>query len=357
MYIIALWDREETWGRGYSSFDMAIPSNCLRRDLIGTGRTSVAILLLLLASCSQQPSLPMDPAASDDTRFTLVMIPKASQATFWNAVRQGAEQAQREFNVELIWKGPARENDRAAQKQVVQQFTNQGVDGILLAPTDSKALVPEVRAAGAKGISVLIFDSAIEGEVGKDFISFVATDNLAAGHLGGKHLMELIGKGGKVVLFRHLEGHESTTNREAGASNEFKAAAAEILMDNRFSGESTGEAQSTALNMMDVIRKADGIFASNQTASEGLLLALRQSNLAGKIKLVGFDCSPLLNDALRNGEINALVIQDPVNMGYASVKLMVEHLIGKPIEKVVHTGARLVTRENMDDPGVSRLLH
>ncbi len=284
------------------------------------------------------------------------MIPKGVQTSFWNSVRQGAEKARDEFDVELVWKGPARDNDRALQKQVMQQFTGEGVDGILLAATDQAALAPEVRTASARGIPVLIFDSAVDGEQGKDFISFVATDNRAAGRLGGKHVTDLVGKGGKVVLFRHMEGHQSTGNREEGALEEFRAADAKILAQDRYSGENMAEAQNTAIFMIDVIREADGIFCPNQSSSEGLLLALRQYNLAGKIKVVAFDSSPLLTQALRDGEIAAIVSQDPVQMGYLSVKMMVEHLRGQEIEPLVTTDVHLVTKENMDDPEISVLL-
>jgi ribose transport system substrate-binding protein len=284
------------------------------------------------------------------------MIPKGIQTTFWNQVREGAEKARDETGVELIWKGPVRDNDRSSQKQVMQQFTHSGVNGILLSATDKTALVPEVQTAMAKDIPVLMFDSAVEGEPGKDFISYVATDNLAAGRLGGKHVMRLIGDGGKVILFRHMEGHESTGNRETGALEEFRAAGADILEQSRYSGETASEAQNTALNMIDVIRQADGIFCPNQSSTEGLLLALRQTNLTGKIKVVGFDSSPMLTQALRNGQIDAIVVQDPVRMGYLSVKMMVDHLHKKPIEPLVNTEAHLVTRDNMDDAAISPLL-
>lgn len=295
-------------------------------------------------------------AASSGGRRKLVMIPKTTQSAFWNSVRKGGEQAAQEFDVELLWKGPSGENDRAGQKQVTQQFTNDAIAGILLAPTDSKALAAEVRSASAKGIPVLIFDSAVDGEVGKDFISFVASDNSIAGKLGGKHLMELVGKGGKTICFRHMEGHESTTKREDGAVAEMEAAGAEILLKDRYTGASQGEAQTTALNLIDVIRKADGIFTSNQTATEGVLQALRKTNLAGKVKFVGFDSSPQLVEGLRNGEIDALVVQDPVKMGYTSVKLMLEHLDGKTIEPLVVTDVQIATKANMDDPKIKALL-
>jgi ribose transport system substrate-binding protein len=295
-------------------------------------------------------------AAENSGQRTLVMIPKATQASFWNAVRRGAERAAEESGVRLIWKGPAKDNDRASQKQVTQQFINEGVDGLLLAPTDSKALVPEAQAAMKKGIPVLIYDSALEGEQGQDFIGYVATDNLAAGRLGGKHLMELVGDGGKTILFRHMEGQESTDNRETGALEEMRAADADILVENRYTGQNAGEAQKTALNMIDQIRQADGIFASNQTSSEGLLVALQKNNLAGKLKFVGFDSSPLLVEGLAGGQIDALVVQDPVKMGYTAVMQMVDHLDGKPIEPLVNTACHLVTRENMNDPDIKPLL-
>ncbi len=284
------------------------------------------------------------------------MIPKGIQTSFWKSVREGADKASAELDVKLIWKGPVRDNDRTSQKEVFQQFITAGVDGMLLSATDSKALAPDVKTAMAKGIPVLLFDSAVEGEPGKDFISYVATDNLAAGRLGGKHLMKLIGDGGKAILFRHMEGHDSTGKREAGALDEFKAAHANILEQDRYSGETASEAQKTALNMIDVIREADGVFCPNQSSSEGLVLALRQMQLAGKIKVVAFDSSPLLKDALREGDIDAIVVQDPVRMGYESVRMMVEHLHKKPIEPLVTTDVFVVTRENIDDPKINSLL-
>lgn len=325
----------------------------------------VVLLALYLAACcvgcadkgpSSQDGGESGFGADQDRKTTIVMIPKATQSVFWNIVRRGAEQAAEEENVNLIWKGPTSEGDRAAQKQLLQQFTNQGVDGILLAPLDSRAMAPEARAAMAKGIPVIIFDSGLEGEVGKDYLSFVATDNLAAGRLGGQHLASLIGDGGKAVLIRHMEGHESTGKREEGALEELKKAGVEMLVENRYAGASAGDAQTTAMNMIDQLRAADGIFASNQTASEGILLALRQTNLTGKVKVVGFDSSPLLVEALRKGEIDALIVQDPIKIGYASVKAMADHLQGRPVEPLVNTDVHLVTRDNIDDPAIKPLL-
>lgn len=320
--------------------------------ILVTGSMLVSVALTM-AGCSSGGS---SPAEKGGQQWTIVMIPKGTTSSFWKGVEAGAKRAARDLNVNLIWKGPSKENDRALQKQLVQQFTNEGVDGILLAATDRKALVPEVRNATGKGIPVLIFDSALDGEPGKDYISLVATDNLAAGRMGGQHLNELVGPQGKVIILRHMEGHDSTINREEGAIAALKEGQANILLDNRFAGESVGESQNTALNLMDTIQSADGIFASNQSASEGLLLALRQKNLLGKIHFVGFDCSPLLTTALREGAIDALVVQDPEQMGYQSVAKMVDHLNGKPVDSIIETGCHVVTEDNFDDPQIRQLI-
>jgi ribose transport system substrate-binding protein len=321
------------------------------------GRTLGLLAATLALGCASEESTGTG-NAKDDGRIRLVMIPKDTQMSFWNQVRDGAERAAKEFDIDLQWKGPSKGNDIAAQKQVLQQFMDGSVDGILLAPTDSVSFSKDARTAMAKGTPVLIFDSAIEGKAGEEFITFVATDNEAAGKLGGAHLMKLVGEGAKTVLFRHQEGHASTGAREEGALSEMKAAKADVLVENRYSGPTMDEAQKTALNMVDQLTAAAGVFASNQTSAEGLLAALRKLNLAGKVKVVGFDQSELLVDGLKDGSIDALVVQDPVDMGYQSVKLMIQHLKDKDanLEPVIQTGVHLVTRENMDEPEIAALL-
>jgi len=305
-------------------------------------------LALLTTGCAEE--------AAGGARLRIAMVPKGTTHTFWNTVREGAERAARELDVELIWKGPLEENDRAQQIQVVQQFVSQGVDGLLLAPLDHRALVQPVRQAKAKGIPVLIFDSGLDGTPGEDFLSFVATDNQVGGRLAGEHLAGLVGAGGKAVLLRYMVGSASTDERERGFLAAAEQRGVEILVDNRYAGATVGDTKTTVLNMIDSLRAADGVFASNESATHGLLLALRQEELLGDLAFVGFDASPPLVQALREGELDALVLQDPRRMGYLSVQTMVAHLRGEPVEPVVDTGVVLVTRETMDQPELRKLL-
>jgi ribose transport system substrate-binding protein len=297
------------------------------------------------------------PISAQNAKLKIAVIPKGTTHLFWKSVEAGARKAEAELGVEIIWKGPLKENDRAQQIAIVEQFVTEGVSGIVLAPLDDAALVRPVSDAAQKKIPVVIFDSALKGEAGKDFVSFVATNNHKGGNLGGEQLAKLLGGKGKVVLLRYQIGSASTVAREAGFVEALgKSPDIKIISDNRYAGATAGEAKNASMNMLDKIKEADGIFCPNESSTFGMLLALRQTNLEGKIKFVGFDTSPPLIEALEKGEIDALVAQDPTRMGYEGVKTIVEHIRGKQVPAVIDTGVRLITRDNLNTPEIKKLL-
>jgi len=314
-------------------------------------RTLLASLVLLAGPVLL--TLAQDQPAA---RPRIAVIPKGTTHVFWKSVEAGARQAGNEFGAEIIWKGPLKENDRAQQIQVVQQFVSEGVSGIVLAPLDYKALVEPVKSAAARRVPVIIVDSSLEGTPGKDFVSYIATNNEKGGEIGGGELARLLGNKGKVVLLRYQVGSASTDQREKGFVAALKRAGVQLISDNRYAGATAGEAKTAALNLMDDLRKADGVFCPNESSTLGMLLALRQEGLAGKIRFVGFDASPPLVDALRKGEIHALVVQNPRKMGYEGVRQMVAHLKGQPVPAEIDTGVALVTKENLEQPEIKALL-
>jgi ribose transport system substrate-binding protein len=160
-----------------------------------------------------------------------------------------------------------------------------------------------------------------------------------------------------VILFRHQEGVSSTTEREAGFLEAIKKIPGiEVILENRYAGATASEAQTTALNILDKIKEADGIFCPNESSTFGMLLALRQNNLTGKIKLIGFDTSPPLLDALKKGELQAVVAQNPKKMAHEGMKLVLEKIKGGEVPTSVDSGAVLVTKENLDTPEIQALL-
>ncbi len=289
--------------------------------------------------------------------LSIAVIPKGTTHSFWKSVEAGARKATAEENLKMNWRGPLKEDDRAQQIAVVQQFVGSKVSGIVLAPLDASALVGPVRSAAQSNIPVVIIDSGIKAELGKDYASFVSTDNRKGGEIAGTELARLLNGKGKVVLLRYAEGSASTSEREDGFLSVLKQhAGIEVIVSNRYAGATVSTAQDAAMNLIDKIREADAIFCPNESTSSGMLLALRQTGLAGKKIVIGFDASPMLLQALKKGEINGLVAQNPFNMGYLGVKTLAAIIRGEKFEARVDTGCELVTKANLDSPAVKSIL-
>jgi ribose transport system substrate-binding protein len=324
------------------------------------------VAMLMAAGCSsnspEQPvatgggtNVSASPPASPS--LTIAVIPKGTTHEYWKSVQAGAEAAGKDLGAQIEWKGPLREDDRAGQIQIVQQFEADGVSGIVLAPLDNAALAAPVQSATGKNIPVVIIDSALNGTAGKDFVSLVATDNEHAGELGGERLAKLLGGKGKVVLLRYAEGSASTVAREAGFLTAMKKSPGiTMISDNEYGGATQGEAQTKAMQMIDSLKQADGIFCPNESTTLGMLHALIQNNLVGKVKFVGFDASPPEIDALKTGQVQALVAQNPTKMGYDGVASVIDKIHGKSVPTSVDTGVTVIDKDNLNTPDVQKLL-
>lgn len=288
----------------------------------------------------------------------IAVIPKGTTHEYWKTVHAGAVKASREDGLDLVWKGPMKEDDLKSQIELVQSFVAQKVSGIVLAPLSDKGLKNPVKAAKAAGIPVVIFDSGLQGG---DFDAFVATDNLAAGRSAGEHMIELLGGKGKVVLLRYQEGSASTMRREEGFLEAVRGhEGIEVVSDNQHGGATTESAFSTGESLLTAMKAGsggvDGIFTPNESTTFGMLLALRKANLAGKVKFIGFDASDKLVAGIEQGHLSALVLQNPFEIGYLSVKTMGKLLRNEQVAPRVDTGSTLVTRANRQEPRIRRLL-
>jgi len=290
-------------------------------------------------------------------KLKIAVIPKGNLAIFWKSIHAGVRLGATALgDVEVIWKAPAEDN-LAQQISIVEQCINEGVSGIVLAPLDKDALAEPVAKASRKKIPVLIFDSAIKGTAGKDFIGIAGIDNKKAGYIAGEHLANLLGGKGKIVMLRVKAGQANISNRETGFLEAIaKYKDINIIEKNKYVSGSEEESTIESMKIADKIREANGIFCSYEQSTMGMLIALRKLNLAGKIKFVGFDSPTPAVEALKKGEVNALVTQDPARMGFQSVKAMVDHIRGKKIPTVIDVPVQLVTPENLNDPDIQKLL-
>ena len=315
-----------------------------------------AVLSLIFAftiSCGSGDK--KSPGTDTGSLLEIAVIPKGTTHEFWKSIHAGAKRAASEAGVEILWKGPQKEDDRAQQITVVEDFISRGVDGIVLAPLDDRALMRPVRDAVREKIPVVIIDSALQGE---DFISFVATDNYQGGVLAGRRMGELLQGKRDIFMIRYQAGSASTTKREAGFLDTVKQEFPQInlLVQGQYAGSTTETAYQLAENLINRFPGVEGIFCPNESSTFGTLRALQEAGMAGKIIFIGFDSSPKLVQGLRDGHIQGLVLQDPVKMGYLGVQQMVSHLRDQPIEKRIDTGVYMVSKENMEEPQMRSLL-
>ena len=308
-----------------------------------------------LASCSNTRD------SSSASNISIAVIPKGTSHVFWQSIRAGAERAGKELGVQIIWRGPIREDDRDSQVSEVEGFVSRGVSGIVLAPLDETALVGPVSDAKRRNIPVVIFDSGLKSD---DYVSFVATDNVKGGELGGDRLAEALGGKGKVILLRYAEGHDSTAKREQGFVEAInKHSGIEVVSSNQYVGADVEGAYKRAEAILSGYKKPDGtlsidgIFTPNESSTFATLRVLQDNGWAGKVKFVGFDSSENMVKGLKDGVLDGLVVQDQVKMGYLGVKTIVAHIKGQPVEKRIDTGVHVVTPQNMNEPEMDKLLH
>ena len=315
-----------------------------------------ALGLLLAFGCNkQEEGGSSTTGGTGEKKLKIAMIPKGTTHEFWKSVHAGANDAAAELgNVDLTWKGPLKEDNKEEQVKVVEDFTGQGYDGICLAPLDDVALRIPVENAKKAGIPVLIFDSDLKDV---EVVSFVATDNKKGGYMAGQELARLLGGKGKVILLRYQEGSASTQFREDGFLDAMKEnPGITLVSQDRHAGATTESAQAESENLLSRFKDVQGIFCPNESSTFGMLRAMQNNGMAGKVKFVGFDASEKLVQALDAGQIDGLILQNPRKMGYLAIKTMVEKIKGGNPGKRIDTGATLVTKANMKEPDVAKLL-
>ncbi len=317
-----------------------------------------SLLRLLLGTSVAIFGLALHAAES----YQIAVIPKGTTHEFWKSIHAGVVKAQREFaregvQIKIFWNGPLREDDRDQQIQVVENFAARNVDGIVLAPLDFQALAAPVNSASQAGIPTVVIDSDLKSE---KYISFVATDNFKGGQMAGKRLGELMGGKGNVILLRYQVGSASTEAREKGFLEAIQAyPGLKLISSDQYAGATRELAYQVSQNLMNRFgSQVNGVFCPNETATIAMTKALRDLGLAGgKVKMIGFDAGSQSVADLKAGDVQALVVQAPVKMGYLGVKTLVAHLRKQKVDRRIDTGVTLVSPENMNTPGVAELLN
>jgi len=261
------------------------------------------------------------------------VIPKATAHLFFVSVHEGVDRAAKEFNLDVIWNGPSDETDHTRQIQIVDSMIAQSVAGIAISATDERALVAPLERASLAGIPIVIFDSAVAVD---NYISFIATDNFGAGCLAARNLAQLVAGKGDVAMIQQKPGGASTGLREQGFEETLAKQAPDVkIVARQFSMGDRAKARAVAENILTAQPNLAGIFASSEASSIGTIQALRSRHLGGRCKLITFDDSDMHREALKEGTIDLMLVQDPSRLGYEAVKALAEHFRGgKPMRRL-----------------------
>lgn len=287
----------------------------------------------------------------------IAVIVKSANSTFWQNVRKGAETAGADLGgkYKVTFQGPEAETSIDAQVNMVDNAVNRGVAGIVLAASDPVALVPAVRKAYESDIPVVLIDSGLNSD-GKYYQSFLATDNRAAGKLAAEKLLAKV-KGGKVAVMSFTQGAASAIERTGGFIDEVKSKADYKIVGPYYSNSE----MVTALNQTEDVLGSNpdiaAIFGANEPTAVGMARAVKQKGFAGKIVAVGFDGNSDLQNFVRDGTLDGIVVQSSYQMGYKGVDTIGKLIKGEKVEKVIDTGVVYVTKENIDSEEAKAVLY
>lgn len=306
-----------------------------------------ACLLVAFASGCQKSSGGPD-------KPVIAVVPKGQVALFWQSVHAGANRGAKESDVQVSWNGPAVETDLDAQIRIIDDMLAKGVKAFVLAPQDRDQLNNKISQIH-KRMPIVIMDSGCSTD---DYTSFVATNNRQGGRMAAEQMLKLLGeKGGAIAMIRNVPGADSTTEREDGFREVITSKGTNLkLVDEPFCEGFADKASEKTGALLAAHPDLAGIFASAEPGAVGVLHALAETKKAGKIKFVGFDAGKELKDGLDAGTIDALVVQDPVEMGRVAVKTAATALRGDQVPKEQPMQPTLVTQDNKNDPTIQQLL-
>lgn len=285
-------------------------------------------------------------------KYTVAVVPKSVGLFYWGTVHAGAEAAAKQYHVNIVWKGTEAETDVSGQVNILQDFITKHISGIAFAATDAHGLVTTAQSATKAHIPVVNIDSGITPQTPP----LVATDNVAAASKAADVLSKVIGGSGQVALLPFVPSAATSIQRQQGFESELKKYPGMKLVAVQYDESDISKALSDTENILTSHPNIKGIFAANEPGVIGAAHALIERGLVGKVKIVGFDNAPDEVTALSQNQVQALVVQNPFQIGYRGVAEVASLLAHKSVPKSVDTGSVVVTKANMNQPAIHKLL-
>ncbi len=292
--------------------------------------------------------------ASAQDKLYIPLISKGFQHQFWQAVKAGADKAAAEFNVEVTFEGPDTEAQVDKQMDMLAAALAKKPAAIGFAALDSQAAIPLLKQAQEAGIAIVAFDSGVDSDIP---VATASTNNIAAAALAADKMAELIGGAGKVALVVHDQTSRTGIDRRDGFVNEMAAKFPDIeIVDIQYGGGD--QLQSTEITKAILTAHPDikGIFGANEGSAIGVVNAIKETGTQGVI-VIGYDSGAAQKAAIMEGTMAGAITQNPVGIGYETVKAALAASKGEAVEKNIDTGFYWYDKTNIDSPEIAAVLY
>jgi ribose transport system substrate-binding protein len=316
------------------------------------------LVAALLGACTApQPAAPAETKAPEEAAAKpyIPVISKGFQHQFWQAVKAGSEKAAKDFNVDITFEGPESEAMVDKQVEMFQTALDKKPAAICLAAVDSKAFQPLLEKAKAANIPVIGFDSGVDSDIP---VATAATDNIAAAAYAADKMAELIGGKGEVAVIAHDQTSRTGIDRVAGFTDQVKNKYPDItVVDVQYGGGDQLKSTDLAKAIIQAHPNLKGFFGANEGSIIGVLNAVKELGMEGKIVVIGYDSGQQQMDAIRAGTEAGAITQDPIGIGYKCVEAAVKAMKGESLPKNIDTGFHWYDKTNIDDPTIAPLLY
>jgi len=314
---------------------------------------------LVLAACSSKESntdseKSGDGGGKDSGKPYIAIISKGFQHQFWQAVKQGAEQAAKEFDVEITFEGPESESQVDKQMEMLRAALDKKPDALGFAALDSQAAIPLLQEAADKKIPIVAFDSGVESDLP---ITTASTDSRAAAALAADKMAELIGGEGEVAVVAHDQVSQTGIDRRDGFVDQIKEKYPNIkIVDIQYGGGDHLKSTDAAKAIMQAHPDLKGIFGTNEGSAIGVVNAVSEMNKKDLV-VIGFDSGKQQIDAIKNGLMAGAITQNPIGIGYETVKAAVDAINGKQVSKEIDTGFYFYDKSNIDNDEIKAVIY
>jgi ribose transport system substrate-binding protein len=314
------------------------------------------LLVAMLASCAPQAAATTAPAAAaSGEKMYIPVISKGFQHQFWQAVKKGSEQAATDLGVTITFEGPESEAMVDKQVEMFQTALDKHPAAICLAAVDSKAFQPLLEKAKAANIPVIGFDSGVDSDIP---VTTAATDNVAAAALAADKMAELIGNEGEVAIIAHDQTSRTGIDRVKGFTDEITSKYPNVtLVDTQYGGGDQLKSTDLAKAIIQAHPNLKGFFGANEGSIIGVLNAVKELGMEGKIVVIGYDSGQQQIDAITSGTEAGAITQNPIGIGYKCVEAAVKAAKGEQLPKTIDTGFMWFDKTNINDPQIQAVLY